>query len=174
MQVFMTGNGFLQLRSLPFARTQFSFLPIPSLTRVPAWCICGAFFSGDQQVWVDGKPDQEERRGHRAETAHDQEDDAVQAVPAEPARRAAQLQGNADAAVVMLLTFILINISIPSAPTLSFLVLKHSFSANPSRCSLPFLLQNWLRGLFTDTYEHIRFLLFSFSVFHFLVVGSVR
>jgi len=28
--------------------------------------------------------------------------------------------------------------------------------------------------LFTDTPEHIRFLLFSFSVFHFLVVGSVR
>ena len=27
---------------------------------------------------------------------------------------------------------------------------------------------------FTDTSEHIRFLLFSFSVFHFLVVGSVR
>ena len=29
-------------------------------------------------------------------------------------------------------------------------------------------------GIFTDTSEHIRFLLFSFSVFHFLVVGSVR
>jgi len=27
---------------------------------------------------------------------------------------------------------------------------------------------------FTDTSEHIRFLLFSFSVFHFLVVGSMR
>jgi len=28
--------------------------------------------------------------------------------------------------------------------------------------------------LFADTSEHICFLLFSFSVFHFLVVGSVR
>ena len=30
------------------------------------------------------------------------------------------------------------------------------------------------RGLFIDTSEHIRFLLFSFSVFHFLVFGSMR
>ena len=30
------------------------------------------------------------------------------------------------------------------------------------------------RGLFTDTSEYIRFLLFSFSFFHVLVVGSVR
>ena len=29
-------------------------------------------------------------------------------------------------------------------------------------------------GLFTDTSEHIRFLLFVFFFFHFLVVGSVR
>ena len=50
----------------------------------------------------------------------------------------------------------------------------HSFilglkpSANRSHRSLPFLLQGWLHGfprLFTDTSEHIRFLLFSFSVF---------
>jgi len=56
--------------------------------------------------------------------------------------------------------------------------LKPSFSANPSHRILPFLLQDSLHGfpgLFTDTSEHIRFfLLFSFSVFHFLVVGSVR
>jgi len=45
--------------------------------------------------------------------------------------------------------------------------LKPSFSANPSHRSLHFLLQDWLHrfpGLFTDTSEHIRFLLFSFSV----------
>jgi len=44
------------------------------------------------------------------------------------------------------------------------------------RRGLPFL-RDWLHGfpgLFTDTSEHIRFLLFSFSLFHFLVVGSVR
>ena len=68
----------------------------------------------------------------------------------------------------MLLTFILIIISIPS-PTHSFIPdLKPSFSANPSLSSLPFLLQGCLHGfpgLFTDTSEHIRFLLFSFSVF---------
>ena len=41
---------------------------------------------------------------------------------------------------------------------------------------LRFLLQDRLHGfprLFTDTSEHIRYLLFSFSAFHFLVVGSV-
>jgi len=46
--------------------------------------------------------------------------------------------------------------------------LKPSFSANPSHSSLPFLLQDWLHGftgLFTDTSEHIRFLLFSFFLF---------
>ena len=56
--------------------------------------------------------------------------------------------------------------------------LKTFFSANPSQCSLPFLLQDWLHrfpGLFTNTSEHIRFLLFSFSgFFSILVVGSVR
>jgi len=53
--------------------------------------------------------------------------------------------------------------------------LQPSFSANPSHRSLPFLLQNWLRGfprLFTDTSGHIRFYFFTFSFFHFLVVGS--
>ena len=48
--------------------------------------------------------------------------------------------------------------------------LKPSFSANPSH-----LLPDWLNGfpgLFTDTSDHIRFLLFSFFCFHFF--GSVR
>jgi len=48
--------------------------------------------------------------------------------------------------------------------------LKPSFSANPFHRSLLFLLQDWLHGFsrqFTDTSEHIRFLLFSFSVFTF-------
>jgi len=76
----------------------------------------------------------------------------------------------------MLLTFILIIISIPSPlthplPLHSFIPgLKPSFSTGPSHRSLPFLLQDWLRGfpgLFTDTSEHIRFLVFTFSVFHF-------
>ena len=65
---------------------------------------------------------------------------------------------------------------IPS-PLHSFIPgLKPSFSANPSNGSLPFLLRDWLHGfpeLFTDTSEQIRSLLFSFSVIHFLVVGSV-
>ena len=80
-------------------------------------------------------------------------------------------------AVIILLTFILIIISLPS-PTHSFIPgLKPSFSANPSHRSLFLLLQEGLHefpGPFTDTSEHIRFFTFSFSVFHFLVVGSVR
>jgi len=71
----------------------------------------------------------------------------------------------------MPLKFILIFISFPS-PTRSFIPgLKPSFSANPSHCSLLFLLQDRLHGfsrLFTITSTNIRFLLFSFSV------GSVR
>jgi len=58
--------------------------------------------------------------------------------------------------------------SIPSPPRSFIPGLKRSFSANPSHRSLPFLLQDWLHrflGLFTDTSEHICFLLFSFSVF---------
>ena len=54
--------------------------------------------------------------------------------------------------------------------------LKIFLFASPSHRSLRFLLQDRLHGfpgLFTDTSEHIRFLLFSFSVSHFLVVGSV-
>ena len=52
-----------------------------------------------------------------------------------------------------------------------------SFSASPSRRSLPFLLRDWLHGfrrLFTDTSEHIRFyfLVFLFSTFSLSV--SVR
>jgi len=66
----------------------------------------------------------------------------------------------------MLLTFILIIISIPSPPHSFIPGLKPSFSANPSHRSLPFLLRDWLHGfpgLFTDTFEYIRFLLFLFS-----------
>ena len=58
--------------------------------------------------------------------------------------------------------------SIPS-PTHSFIPgLKPSFSANPSHRSLsyssPGLTTRVARRLFTDTSDHIRFLLFSFSV----------
>ena len=57
--------------------------------------------------------------------------------------------------------------------------LKLSFSANPSHRNLPFLLPDGLHGfpgLFSDTSEHIRFFTFLvfISVFHFLVVSSVR
>ena len=55
--------------------------------------------------------------------------------------------------------------------------LKPSFSANPSHCSLPFFFRidcMYSPRLFTVTSEHICFLLFSFFVLHFLVVGSVR
>ena len=80
--------------------------------------------------------------------------------------------------VIMLLTFVLIIISIPSPP-LSFIPgLKPFFFANSSLRSLPFLLQDSLRGfpkLFTNTSKHIHFLLFSFSVFHFqLLVPCCR
>jgi len=60
--------------------------------------------------------------------------------------------------VVMLLTFILIIISIPSPPHSFIPGLKPSFSVNPSHRSLPFFLQDWLHGfprLFTVTSEHI-------------------
>jgi len=77
----------------------------------------------------------------------------------------------------MLLTFNLL-LSAFHHPSLFHSRLKtFLFSADPSHRSLPFLFQNWLSGfpgLFTDTSEHICFLLFSFSVFHFLVVGSVQ
>jgi len=70
--------------------------------------------------------------------------------------------------VVMLPTFVLIIISIPS-PTHSFIPgLKPSSSGNFFHRSLSFSssgLITWIPGiLFTDTSEHIRFLLFSFSV----------
>jgi len=49
--------------------------------------------------------------------------------------------------------------------------LKPPFSANPSHRSISFLLQDrllGLPGLFTDTFEHIRFYFFGFSRFsHF-------
>jgi len=63
---------------------------------------------------------------------------------------------------------------IPS-PTHSFIPgLKPSFSVNPSHHSPSFFLQDSLHRfprLFTVISEHICFLLFSFSVLHFLVVG---
>ena len=54
--------------------------------------------------------------------------------------------------------------------------LKRPFSANLSHRSFPSsgLTVDSPDCLVTDTSEHIRFLLFSFSVFHFLVFGSVR
>jgi len=65
--------------------------------------------------------------------------------------------------VVMLQTFILFIISIPS-PHHSFIPgLKPPFSANPFHRSLSFLLQGWLHrfpGLFTNTSEHIRYFTF--------------
>ena len=74
-------------------------------------------------------------------------------------------------------TVILIIIAITS-PTHFFTPgLKPSFSANPSYCSFPFLLQDSLHGfpgLFTVISEHICFLLLVFLFLHFLVVGSVR
>ena len=78
--------------------------------------------------------------------------------------------------VVMLLTFILIITSIPSPPHSFIPGLKPSFSAIPPHPSLPFLLQTDSTD-FSDclpTSENIRFLLFSFSVLYFSVVGSVR
>ena len=68
--------------------------------------------------------------------------------------------------VVMLLIYIYLLLVVFHQPSLFHSSLK-TFSANPSRRSLPFLLRDSLRGfpgLFTDTPEHIRFLLFSFSV----------
>jgi len=43
---------------------------------------------------------------------------------------------------------------------------SHSFSSSG--------LITWIPQTFTVTYEHVRFLLFSFSVLHLLVVVSVR
>ena len=58
--------------------------------------------------------------------------------------------------------------------------LKPSFSANPSHCSFPSLLQDWLHGLpglFTDTsdkfWAYSFYTFYFFSVFHFLVFASV-
>jgi len=78
----------------------------------------------------------------------------------------------------MPLTVILIIISFPSRPTLSFTPdLNPSFSANPSHCSLSFFFffQDWLHDS-PDFYCYFwtyPFLLFSFSVLHFLIVVSV-
>ena len=80
--------------------------------------------------------------------------------------------------VVMLLTFRLLILSIPS-PLHSFIPgLNLPFYANPAHHSLPFLLHDLLHqfpGLFTDTSEHIRFFYFLvFSAFLVLVLGSVQ
>jgi len=106
--------------------------------------------------------------------------------PGRPARRwdglspsARRLHVSSTYSVLFLQTvLIIISSSIPS-PSHSFIPrLKLPFSANPPPRCLPFLLRDWLDGLpalFIDTSEHIRFLLFSFfSVFHLVVVGSVR
>jgi len=80
--------------------------------------------------------------------------------------------------VVMLLTFRLLILSIPS-PLHSFIPgLNLPFYANPAHHSLSFLLHDLLHqfpGLFTDTSEHIRFFYFLvFSAFLVLVLGSVQ
>jgi len=70
--------------------------------------------------------------------------------------------------VVMLLTFILIILSIPSPPHSFIPGLNLFFSANPTHRSLLFLLHDLLRGfpgLFADTSEHSRFLLLTFFLF---------
>jgi len=75
---------------------------------------------------------------------------------------------------LLVLTFIVIIISIPSSPHSFIPGLKPSFSANPSHHSLPFL-QDRLHGfprLLNDTSEYIRILLFSFSTFWSLVPCS--
>ena len=80
-----------------------------------------------------------------------------------------------------MLTFILIITSSLSPPHSFIPGLKPSFSANPSHRSLSFSSSGLTTRLFTVDYrlfrptvtsEHMRFLLFSFSVLHFLVVGS--
>ena len=79
----------------------------------------------------------------------------------------------------MLLTVILIIISFPS-PTHPFITgLKPAFSANSSHHSLSFSSSGLTRGLhdsrdFCCYIGAYPFLLFSFSVLHFLVVVSVR
>ena len=74
----------------------------------------------------------------------------------------------------MLLTVILIMVSFPSASHVFTRGLKPSFSANPSHRSLSFSfsgLATWIPQTFTDlTSEHDLFLLFTFTVLHFLVV----
>jgi len=75
---------------------------------------------------------------------------------------------------IMLPTFKLIIVSIPS-PTHSFIPgLKLSFSANPSLRSLRSLSSSVLSPRIPRTSEHFRFYFSFFSVFHFSVVGSVR
>jgi len=75
----------------------------------------------------------------------------------------------------MPLTVILIIISFPSL-TISFIPdLKLSFSLNPSHCSLSFFRTDYMIPRLLLLLLSISvFLLLSFSVLHFLVVGSVR
>jgi len=77
----------------------------------------------------------------------------------------------------MPLTVILIIISFPSL-TLSFIPdLKLSFSLNPSHCSLSFFFfrtDYMIPRLLLLLLSISVFLLLSFSVLHFLVVGFVR
>ena len=87
-----------------------------------------------------------------------------------------QTDGKGIVQTCMLLTVIRVIISF-SSPTHSFIPgLKPSFSPYPSHCSLSFFLQDWLHDS-PDFYCYFwayPFLLFSFSVLHFLVVVSVR
>jgi len=84
---------------------------------------------------------------------------------------------NKNIPIIMLLTFILIIISIPS-PHHSFIPgLKPSFSANPSHRYLPFFFSAYS----TDFPDCLPILLsipffqfLDFLFFHFLVVDSVR
>ena len=69
--------------------------------------------------------------------------------------------------VVMLLTFILITISIPSPPHSFIPDLKPSFSANPSHCSLSFSssgLTPWIPWTFYGYFWAYTFFTFYFSV----------
>jgi len=78
--------------------------------------------------------------------------------------------------VVMVLTFTLIIISIPSPPHSFIPGLKPSFSANPSHHNLPFLLQTtWIPRTVARYFSAYPFFyILSFSVFHFLAEGFMR
>ena len=76
--------------------------------------------------------------------------------------------------LTVILIIIIIIISFPSL-THSFITdLKPSFSANPSHCSLSFSSSGQTTWIPESYFFAYPFLLFSFSVLHFLVVVSVR